>query len=542
MRPFWLAACLLLISPLPSLGQEIPEPRGTYALEGAYLKEDIFPYVWLRFGMDLHGIGIKTSAVVSEDKFVMVWKPSFRGNRRRLVSCFDSKAKLLWESELNISNNENLIYIFAQDGMVNLLSYRFDPQTRAHQILAHRYEAQEGEYISSQTLFMVIGDRVEPVGFNFSPDGQQILLYVFENQVKRPSITQLTQFPLGEWNLGQKITNVSHLRFVRLSRNFDTLQSATFPIDVWLREKSYALDCQLDNAGNIYVPVFKRPEALRIVQFDASLNESREMVFQPYPDPFNDPPYDARLVPEVGNNGSIFAVTAKRVKNRGKKEIESLQVIEFDFDHMRLDQKRYVEITSGFRVKVAKEREAVKLRPNVPFDHYEIREVIELPDQSLWVVTQRYLKNRQLEYINGVQAATSFDTRHEDIILYEFSPEGKVQKAIIIPVIQRAENLRERMTRNYQLNVFPDRMRIDMITREAPSGKPYKAPMLYKRSINLKDGTFTGPYPIYDGRRRDQYHVPTYTAWLNESIAALLLLDGEGEAIPKVVTVPLDRK
>ena len=173
------------------------------------------------------------------------------------------------------------------------------------------------------------------------------------------------------------------------------------------------------------------------------------------------------------------------------------------------------------------------------FDQYLIKEIIEMPDESILLLTQKYESYNLRQSITPQGMIRSYQSIAEEILLFEFTPVGKVQKAIIIPLRQKAATDLERISRFYTHHLNKETWEMQLITWEDGGEKRLKPPKIFYRKVDLKEGTYSDRQQIFEGRRRNQFFLKAYTLFLNPGVAVMMVLDGDAEKHPHVVSVKL---
>jgi hypothetical protein len=238
-------------------------------------------------------------------------------------------------------------------------------------------------------------------------------------------------------------------------------------------------------------------------------------------------PFDTHLPVEIGNFEKAYVTVADRERIGGKKQLRTLNLIAFDFKTGVVDVKRRVEVNSSLMVGVAKRKRAFGLKADKSFDNYLIKEIVEMPDQSVWLITQRYEYDYQAgPFIENRSLANAPASRIEEVILYDFAPDGSFRKAVVVPSFQQTDHAKDLAGHFYTLNVDRDTYEMHFITHER-SGDNLKGPhRIFYRKVDLKTGEATARKILYEGEKKGQGFFKLYTVWLSSAVVAMLVEDG----------------
>ena len=266
------------------------------------------------------------------------------------------------------------------------------------------------------------------------------------------------------------------------------------------------------------------------------------LTYARYPDPFTQAPYQAHLLPACQASGRLMAAHAVRARVRGSWRTQKLRVVGFDFETQTVDTSRTANFTSSFNIQLAKDRQAAHLKPQMKFDGHIIKDLFELPDGSIWLLTQRYTVGTHPKRFDRDHMVHSQDHNStlEEIILYEFTPNSQAKKAIILPMLQQANSPLERVSRFYSMEVNPITKVMQLITREYDGEKMDQPPRIFYRHISLDTGLYSDRHLIYNGKHKNQFYIRAYTLFLNPQVAVMMVVDGDKEAYPEVVSVKLE--
>ena len=511
-----------------------------YELEHCEYHTDIYPYQWYDITRGFYGPIFQPALRLSESEFVYMTQPK-RGFNIRTLTCFNLLLEPIWETKVRLDHQEEIFHLFRSGDKVMAMSGRYDFNTKFHKISARVFDMATGEEEKQRLLYTNTGKRSLPIGFDFSPDKKTFVIYHFDDFAKNRRIKDYYDYLIGEEQLGFRISNVGKMYYATFDQDCNKLATGSVPINLLMRQRQFVVDCQIDNEGKLYVPAFKFPATLSVTQHDPVSRANRIMSYNNYPDPWmREAPYTAQIPPTVGEPGRVFASFSLRKKLKGRWRTDGFQVVLFDFNKKVVDEKRQVNIKSSFLVEIAKSREEVGMKPQTTFDRHLMKEIIDLPDGSTWMITQKYDRgNVGYTSITPDGPVGRHPSKLEEIILYEFTPEGKVRKGIVIPMVQRASSERELAGRFYNLKVDREDKTVHLITREFSGKKHRHPPRIFYRMIDLTEGFTSDRKLIFDGKRREQYLINAYTLWLNPGVAVMMVLDGDLEKQPDVVSVKL---
>ncbi|MEL7534886.1 MAG: hypothetical protein AAFN10_26525, partial [Bacteroidota bacterium] len=242
--------------------------------------------------------------------------------------------------------------------------------------------------------------------------------------------------------------------------------------------------------------------------------------------------YYTHFPPTISAKGKRLYIAHAEREIRGKlKGTQAYQVVNFDFDKAVVDLSRRIDINSSLVVTVEKQREDFGVPPLKRFDGFMIQEIIEMPDDRIWLLTQKFDAHQYAGSPTEFGPMAAQEHVIGEMILYEFAPDGEVRQALIIPSFQRSQNLYEKAGEFYSYHLDKENGILSVLTRE-PSGKKLRGPdRLYTRIVDLNSSEVSNRSKIYEGLRRTQYYLRPYTVWHNNFLVSFVVLDGEqGEA------------
>ncbi len=528
---------LLLFFAANSIAQTI---IGQHKLKDYSVVDEIYPYGWIEYAGDLYALASRPVIRLSESEFVYLWKPSF-GAKKRFLTCFNLLTEVQWETAFTVNRNEEIFHLFHEGDTIFTLGYRFRVNDKSHLIVVRKYDKVKGEFLGEEVIFHQNGRENDLIGFDLSPDSSQLIVFHFEHEKNNKNPRNYLSYPFSDGQLGFRVSNASHLAYVAFDRAMKEIHKGKVELDASFKNKTAVIDCQVGNDGAIYTTVFQEPSTLKIIHFESATSTQSELIYPNFSEPFKDAPYAAHLPIVVGASGKAYAAHADREKLRGKWYTRGFQVVTFDFDQDTVTLVRKAEVGSGLQVQISKSREEASLRPVTVFDQYLIKEIIEMPDESVVLLTQKYesFNVRTAMNPNGLAIPPAYQSLAEEVLLFEFDPTGKPQKAIIIPMRQKASSRIEKICRFYSHHINLETWEMQMITWEDSGERLRQPPRIFYRNINLREGTYSSRQPLYEGKRRNQFYLRAYTLFLNPGVAVLMVLDGDAEKHPQVVSVRL---
>jgi hypothetical protein len=541
--PFLTLFILFILLSSPQFAQE--PPIGQFELKDASVEREIYPYGWMQYANDYFAVGYRPSVKLSENEFAYLWKPEL-GARDRYLTAFDLLMEKKWETSFRLEIEENIFALYKEGEEIIALSYFYESKGGRHYINARSFAFQDGSLKKNRMLYSMPGRASQVIGYDFSADSSKIAIYHFLDDEDGNKVRNLLEYPSGDVGGGFKVSNTRRVAFCLYNRALDSLQHGIIPLESSIRQKSSVIDGQIDDQGTLYFSVFthihrKKPGRLEIIAYDPKTQERKALAFNRFPHPFREAPYGSMLPPYVGSQGKAYLAYAGRQRLRGRDYTRYFQVVCFDFQASRIDTSRHLNITSTFQVQLGKNREEAGLKPEIIFDKYLMREMIEMEDGSLWLIAQKYERGTRPKRLNArnVQFEDILVSTTEEILLFEFRPDGRPLKAIIVPMIQQAMLPLERLGRFYSSHLNREEMTLHLITREYSGERCTRPPRIFYRKLDLQAGTYTDRQQIFDGKRMSQYFLRGHTLFLNEKLAVLTIVDGDMEERPEIVTLKL---
>ena len=499
------------------------------------------PWIYPYESLDLHGNKIYLSHTpslqISDGQFVHLWKPENGFSRERVLRKYNLLVEELWKLEFELEKDEEVIHMYKLDSNIVLLSVEVSNFNDYHLGRARIIEPDSGKIVQSEVLFRTELNKDQDLGFEISPDSSKFLFYYFQHENPNRGIRIYYDFVHWDEQPGFKASHVGNVPFLVFNRD---LKEQYRGLIVMNNKKLVTLDCQIDNAGNVYVSSFEKPNQLQVRQYHAKRKEQSQLVYKNFVKygELNIPFY-TQLPALIGREEKLFITVADRLLKGRQRGTKAYRIVAFDFKAKEVDLTREVSINSSLLVQLEKQREEFGMRPLKRFDEFWIRDLIEMPDQSLWLVIQKYghgnLSGRIYENIWG---DSNGQQELGEIVLFQFDPAGQIQQAIIVSSQQYITSFMEKLGQFYAMDIDKARGHIRLLTRE-PSLDNLRGPdRLYFRFIDLNTSKVSDRIQIYDGKRRNQYFIKPYTIWLNQDILTFVMIEGDdGNAY--VVTVNL---
>ena len=499
--------------------------------------QDTWPYPYDGInpqGMPL-SIPFDPMVQIDEGTFAQIWKPRRGSFRDRKLTAYNLFLEQLWEASLELAREEEVLHLMAVDTLVVLLTTDYDYGQKVHTARARSYGAASGLLHQDTVVWTVFGERDADILLTPAPDGQRLLLYHFYQDQTLRQVNRYYDYVGWDDRPGYKARQAEHLSYLLLDQHFGEFSRGRFDLRT---RKRLALDCRPDNAGNVYVTVHERPRQVHVYQRRPGDSTQYHLGYSDFVklEYLNDERY-THLPPLAGADQRLYLSVAE-VQRRGRmRGTRAFRVVCFDFAKGELDLSREAEVTSTLLVAVQKQREAYDLRPLRRFEDYALRDLIQMDDGSLWLLVQHTETHTVRTGGDPLRADSPTRVQYEleDIILFEFSPQGKIRQAMVVPSEQEAAGPLGFTSGYYFLQVDRARKQLRLITRE-PSGDKRNGPdRFYLRLIDLNAATVSDPLLFYEGKRRNQYFLKAFARWMNPDILAFMMMDGDNGQIFNVV-------
>ncbi|MEL7341115.1 MAG: hypothetical protein AAGM67_11555, partial [Bacteroidota bacterium] len=354
--------------------------------------------------------------------------------------------------------------------------------------------------------------------------------YFYQRQKESRRVGIYYDYIRRDHMLGAKVFKPGKVVYQTFDPNLDPLQQAEFELP---ESKTTWLDAQIDNQGNFYLLAWLKPSLLNAFCYDINAQKLSTLTYEDFIDRQSlNEAYATHFPPTISQYGKRLYIAFAERQTRGKRKgTHAFQVINFDFDKGEVDLRRRIDINSSLLVTLEKQREDFGVPPLRRFDGFMIQEIIEMPDQSLWLLTQKF------EALQYASAQTSFGPLAAqehligEMVMYEFSPAGETRQALIIPSYQRSVSLLDKVGEFYSYHLDHESGTMSVLTRE-PSGEKLRGPeRLYTRIVDLKNSEVSNRKLLYEGERRVQYFLRPFTVWHNNYLVSFVSTEGEnGEA------------
>lgn len=512
---------------------------GTYKLEDFETDADeLYPYEqWGPMG-NADYLTHEPTLRLGDGSLAMLWKPDKINARKRRLSRFNLLLEESWTAAWQLDRNEYILGMVQQGDTVVVLTGEHEFFQQQHLIRARRWRMRDGQALTPKLLHVVQGRQYDEILFEAAPDGQGFVLYHLGHQRPNRRVGFSYRFLDSDQHLGYFAHRVRHVFFTVYDADlaFQRRDTLTLP-----DRRHTLLGCGLDQARNFYAFLFRRKGKIKV--FCAPPDGSGQQMLSYDPDLRDvydfEPEYRSHLTPALGQPGRVWWAFADRKRRGRDRGIKRYQVALFDFNAGAVDLTRELPVTSALLVAAEKQREAYHLRPMKRFDEYRIMELFELPDSSVWLVTQKYVYTNFNTSSLGYTAHDRVEERAEELILFEFDPAGEIRKALVVPSVQYARNRYDRMGLFYQARLDTATRHLHLLTREASGERMRRPDRLYYRKLDLNTGRVAHRVQLYDGEKRYQYWIKGYSTWLTPGIVVNMIIDGSNGK-PYLLSTNLD--
>ncbi|MEO0896591.1 MAG: hypothetical protein AAFY71_09350 [Bacteroidota bacterium] len=490
--------------------------------------DDGTPYPYMTPGISSQEIYIQHDPCLklSPGNFSHVWRRSWSKTGNLLYTEYDLFLEELSSYELDISREEDIFHLAKRDTFLRVFTSEYDYKRKANHIRMYEFGLKGGKEESVQTLWLHPGSYGEFVRHDLSPDGKYLLLYQpfgYKRGVRSTYLNELIVNYEENYSLFSRSGGVKYSVF-----NLDNTEDVLVDTLSWKDKKSWiGLRTGIDNGGHVYASLFDRKGTMTIYQKRSDEEKVRELSYDELPS-WRElmETYSGFQIPRIGANGKVYITLTEKIKSGKLRGIKSFRIVTFDFNSGDIITKGEAEITSSLKVQVNKARQDFGMRPNKRFDYFQVRDLIEMPDESLILVAQKYILNLPNNIALDIPKRGNFEEYAEELVIFEFDEEGNPQQAIIIPSSQRSVTIEERLGIFYHMEINKETKELKLLTREA-SGDRLKGPeRLYYRMIDIEKGNYSDRKLIYKGKRRDQYFLKAYTEWLNEDLLSFMVMEG----------------
>ncbi|MEZ4849519.1 MAG: hypothetical protein R3B93_13050 [Bacteroidia bacterium] len=409
----------------------------------------IYPYEYVNYQSEHIYLAHIPALRINRGEFVHLWKSEKGNYRKRKLTKYNLFMEILWETEFKLDQEEDIFHFFRHKDQLIVLTREYVFPSRTHWIKARVFSTEDGEQIKSLLLWNQEEKRENYIHFETSPDSSKLMLFQFRNENPRRRVRISSDHILRNEKEGYRHYNATEIRYITFNNDLSPADSGRVKIP---NRKLISLHFQMDNQGNMYHTVLQKPKTLKVYQ--VKNGEQKMLEYEDFAE-LKDikEPYTTHLPPTVSDQERLYIAISDRVLRGKKKGTKAYQVINFDFAKDEVDLSRKIEINSTLLVNAEKQRESFGLRPLKRFDEYMLREIIEMDDKSLWLITQKY---QGIDYHSTGReqtVRTIFEQVMEELILYEFDSTGALTKVIFVPSSQKNEILPEQLSQFYSLNV-----------------------------------------------------------------------------------------
>lgn len=485
-----------------------------------------YPYDTPGIGSEEVFVQHDPSIRLSDGSFIHIWEKSWSRKGYRELTHYNLFLEEVSTGELELEQDENIFYSYPEDTLLHLYTYEYVYSDQQHHIRHRQVGVSGTEILDTKTVWLSNGRYSEQVAPTLSPDSNLLLLYQPIGYKEGRNSYYLEDIVANYDQVLPRHTRTGGISFMVYDLGQNCIQHAD--TIKWKNRKKWILTgAGLDNQGNVYAGIYDRRNRFSAYEYNRDSASQSVMHYNELPD-YRDllDIYSGFRSIQAGKDRKAYITLTNRVKNGKLRGTKNFQVVCFDFGEGIVDLKRNVEITSGLKVQVGKIREDFGLKANKRFENYIITDLIELQDESIFLIVQKYGLSTAHSIAIDFPRKGKYEEYAEEIILFEFDPEGEIQKALVIPSYQRSTDVLDRTGFFYQLRVDEKRKQIELITREA-SGEKLRGPdRLYLRKIDFEKGLATSRKMIYEGNRRDQFFLKAFTEWLNDDLLSFVVLEG----------------
>ncbi len=500
---------------------------------------EISPYEYWGQSQNAQFLAHDPTIRLDDGRMAMLWKPDKINSRLRHLTCYNLLLEEAWTIDWELDRNEYILGMVQQSDTLSIITADYEFFQQQHLIRVRRFDLQAGQALGPKLLSIVTGRQYEEVLFSQSPDGEQFVLYYLGHERKNRRVGFSYGFVDHQAQIGYLAYKVRRVYFSTYDRSLQPQRRDTLLLPT---RRHVLVGCDVDDAGNFYAYLFRRKGKVKVFCSPSDGGESQMLAYDPELRDVYDflEGYHSHLPPELGQAGHVWWAFADRKKRGRDRGIKGYQVVQFDFNQQEVNLSRRVPITSTLLVAAEKQREAYSLRPMRRFDEYRIFDLIELANGHTWLITQKYVYSHFNTTANlGFPRREQSEERVEEMILFEFDAQGRIQQALVVPTVQYARNPNDHLGLYYHAHVDTARQVLHLLTREANGAKMRRPDRLFFREIDLRTGKVSSRTLLYDGERRYQYWVKAYTTWLTPVIATTMIIDGS-RGKPYLISVNVD--
>ncbi|MEM6802656.1 MAG: hypothetical protein AAF696_14705, partial [Bacteroidota bacterium] len=463
---------------------------------------------------------------INSGEFVHVWKAERTRYDERRVSKYNIFQETIWETDIKLEDEESIDFVYQEDEQIIVLGSLGKRHSKEQMIIAHILTQDSGKLVQTRIVHNQRLKSDQTLFFEASPDSSKLLYYYFQHP--KPGIhTRVSYFYTRQDNrVGYRYKNVDKVHLKIFDRKLNLLKDAELRVN---SPKEAIMDCRIDNDGNVYAISFEKPAILKAMQYNLATEEQQTIVYEDFlkPSDMNNR-FNTRFPSFVGSGQKLYLPKAERKSYGRDKGTKAYELYCFDFQKGELDLSRRIDINPGLQIEIEKQRKELGIKPLKRFDEYLMRDIFETAGGDLWFLIQKF-QTSSLEnpgYGNYWEETVN-NYELGEFIIFQFSPEGKAVKAMIIPSYQRISGFMERLFFDYHMQIDKEKGKISLLTYE-PSEQKFRGPeRVFWRGINLRNGEISQKKKIYEGERRYQFFLNPYTLWMNEDILSFIMIEGD---------------
>lgn len=499
-------------------------------LEDFEFEEDLYPFADFDRNGTLAYVEFEPVALLEPGSFVQMWRKERKSSQKHYITRYNLLLEEAWTTEVELEWQEDILHMFHNGEDLMILTYEYDGIAGVHVIRNRSLDLDSGEENLKSIIFRYSGKSDQEVFFDFSPDNQTMTLFYYARQKESRRVGIYYDYIKRNHEIGAKIFKPGKVVYNTYNRYLELQYKGEIELPY---SKMTWLDAQIDNEGNFYLLGLNKPTLLTAFCFEQKTESLSTLTYERFVErqELNEA-YYTHFPPTISGHGKRIYIAHAEREIRGKlKGTQAFQIVNFDFDKEVVDLSRRIDINSSLIVTVEKQREDFGVPPLKRFDGFMIQEIIEMPDERLWLITQKFDAHQYAGTPTEFGPMAAQEHVIQEVVMYEFEPNGDIRQALIVPSYQRSQNLYEKAGEFYSYHLEAETGMLSMMTRE-PSGKKLRGPdRLYSRMINLNTSEVSNRKLIYEGLRRTQYFLRPYTVWHNNFLVSFVILDGEqGEA------------
>ncbi|MFK7923765.1 MAG: hypothetical protein AB8H47_17530 [Bacteroidia bacterium] len=499
-------------------------------LEDFEFEDDLYPFADFDRNGTLAYVEFEPVALLEPGAFIQMWRKERKSSQKHYITRYNLLLEEAWTIEMELDWQEDILHMFHNGEDLMVLTYEYDGLAGIHVIRNRSFDLDTGEENLKSIVFQYGGKSDQEVFFDFSPDDQTLTLFYYTRHKESRRVGIYYDYIKRNHEIGAKVFKPGNVVFNTYNRYLELQYKGEFELP---QSKMTWLDAQIDNQGNFYLLGLNKPTLLTAFCFDQKTESLSTLTYERFVErqELNEA-YFTHFPPTISGHAKRIYIAHAEREIRGKlKGTQAFQIVSFDFDKEVVDLSRRIDINSSLLVTVEKQREDFGVPPLKRFDGFMIQEIIEMPDERLWLITQKFDAHQYAGTPSEFGPMAAQEHVIQEVVMYEFEPNGEIRQALIVPSYQRSQNLYEKAGEFYSYHLESETGILSMMTRE-PSGDKLRGPdRLYTRMVNLNTSEVSNRKLVYEGQRRTQYFLRPYTVWHNNFLVSFVVLDGEqGEA------------